>query len=320
VASRADGLMTALGVKGTFANTGEPVIAVTCDVPTSLRAAASKSQQEMRDVALFLDHVAPGQARPLLSPGPDPNAPPDVIAFIGDAQLRIETAQLHMPGQESTPNAIGRGQLFEGLRQRLLADSAKLAGKLPRHKGTVVYVWFQSPEGDGLSFELPPKPGGDAALIELLARCEPPPPVWPGLLPQKAPEGDIASDAASGMGVTWGELPASYRSSFTRAFGFELALGYGLTLSLSRLREELVRVVWQHDTAGADMLLVSTNSTLRSGVFYPSSGSVAHLVFEDPDPLSEFQPQHLPAVATHDPDGPGRIRWIYGPPPTSLVK
>jgi hypothetical protein len=133
-------------------------------------------------------------------------------------------------------------------------------------------------------------------------------------MPAAADPGSVAWNADQSIGVTWADLPDGYESTFFALLGFELALVHGQAIRLADARAELRRVVEQHDTTAADVLVVSTNTALRSGLYFPSSKFVADMLFDDVDPLGGCSPANIGRVVLHDPDEPGRVRWLHGDP------
>lgn len=117
-----------------------------------------------------------------------------------------------------------------------------------------------------------------------------------------------------------------YSSPFHSQMKFELALGYYLTATLGDLRSELRRLITVHDNERTDILVVTLNAPLRSGLWFPASVIVADMLFEDEQPLASWKPSHIKRIALHDQKThirriPGQghqkgiVRWILGADP-----
>lgn len=96
---------------------------------------------------------------------------------------------------------------------------------------------------------------------------------------------------------TWTQLPPWYQSPFYNRMGFELALGYHATVTRSDLRDELFRLIDDHDGQETETLVVTLNAPVRSGLTFPSSGLIAKMLFEDEQPLEGWTPAHIERVA-----------------------
>jgi hypothetical protein len=136
----------------------------------------------------------------------------------------------------------------------------------------------------------------------------------------------IRYSADRSVGFTWAKLPPGYSSPFHSQMKFELALGYYLTATLGDLRSELRRLITAHDNERTDILVVTLNAPLRSGLWFPASVIVADILFEDEQPLASWKPSHIKRIASQDtPDmrflvtGQGHqkgiVRWILGADP-----
>ncbi len=308
VMAQTRGLQTMHGYVGNEED-GEPVVVIVADIPTQVRPRLDKGETELLDVRRFLIDLGHGDAPLVL--GAHPNSPPDTIATIRGEAVRVEAAQLHLPQQPGRKNNThaSRYFAFEHLRNTLIARSTQLSGALRQHRGYVVYVWFGDPLAvAGARFPIrTPEP-----LIDLLRKAQPPPPAPVGPLPKPAQDGVVAWNEDKTIGVSWGNLPAEYNSGFATALGFELGLSYNVTIRSREVAAEIQRIVADHDSPEADVLVISTNAAMANGLHFPSAHFVANLAFDHPDPLSNCEPQHLKGVALHDPAAPGRVKWLIG--------
>ena len=84
---------------------------------------------------------------------------------------------------------------------------------------------------------------------------------------------------------TWTQLPRWYSSRFCHRIGFELALGYHATVSRTDLRNELRRIIEDHDSPDTETLVVTVNAPMRSGLEFPTSAVVACMLFEEDQAL-----------------------------------
>ncbi|OZC51599.1 hypothetical protein CH286_05225 [Rhodococcus sp. WWJCD1] len=83
-------------------------------------------------------------------------------------------------------------------------------------------------------------------------------------------------------------------------------------------RNQRSRYLGVHHPGGtstrSDVLVLSVGGLTREGTFFPSSGMFANALFDDPDPLNGWHPDHVPAVVLHDQEK-NRSRWLYGREP-----
>jgi hypothetical protein len=307
------GELILLGSAGVATSNREPMIVVAAEVPSLVRSPMTKAEQELNDLLDFARREVPTVRAEALVPGPEPNSAPDALLELQTSVVRLEAAQLHVPATSALGTNMHRWAIFDQIRSSLISESAILASALRRHRGTIVYVWFMDPgEGDS-QFSLPPRKAPAKALVELLHGSRPSA-TLPGTMNRLAtPAPDaVAWSADASVGASWGDLPTGYRSPFVQALGFELGLGGSVSFKRSHVRAELRRIVEQHDRAASDVLVVSTNSALRSGLHFPSTQLASELLFADPDPLQGWVPNHLRGVAIHDPREGHAVRWLVG--------
>jgi hypothetical protein len=105
----------------------------------------------------------------------------------------------------------------------------------------------------------------------------------------------IRYSADKSVGFTWSKLPPGYGSGHQGPFHdemkFELAMGYNLTVTLNDLRSELRRLITEDDNPQTDILLITVNASMKSGLWFPAGQIVADLLFEDEQPLSDGSPR-----------------------------
>ncbi len=302
------------GMAGVTKETQEPVFIVATELPTSRQPPRSKQEQETGDVKAFL--TAGGVPSFEVVPGPHKNDPPDCLVDVGDRRYAIETAQLLLPARKGKPNAVGRWKLFEQLRDQLFRQSGRLQSRLRQHRGYMVTVWFNMEDEN----RLPPRTREIDQMIDHLKAVRPPgkdlvAPSYVARLPNTIPPNTVMNQNDSkSVGCTWAALPPGVQSGLQRAIGFDLALAYFETYTQSMLRAELVRIIDQHDDPRSDILVLTVGADTREGIYFPSTRLFADAVFDDPDPLNGWVPQHLPLVAIHDARR-GLVRWIHGDTP-----
>lgn len=291
---------------GILAATGEQAVAIAFDLAQLQHAEQTKQQQEIGAVVACLGNLRSdvrfGDIR--LAPGPHPNDPPDLVATIFGKSLNVEVAQVHLPAQLGG-RAISAYKRFEELRAALLKSSYRLGRVYRKHRDKFVTVWF----GDSSASYTAPVPQSAEAVIEMLRKFDPPPPQE--RIPQNSKGFSKQSDDVT-VGMTWGPLMPDYRSSFRTATGFDIGLAHNRTLRQSEMCKELVRVIQQHDNPVNDLLVVSTNAPLRSGLYFPSSAQLAELLFSAPDPLLGWRPTHLKNIVLHNFKEPTKFRWLVG--------
>jgi hypothetical protein len=308
------GALSLLGSMGIATANREPMVVIVAEIPNMVRPPMDKSAQELRDLLDFARREVPSVEDDALAPGPDPNAPPDAVLELPQGAVRLEAAQIHVPATNTMGTNMSRWAIFERLRASLISRSAVLAGALRRHRGFVIYVWFTDPTGDGVQFALPPRQDPSKGLVDLLVSSRPSEPVRgvTDRLPSTAPGDAVVWSEDRQVGISWADLPSGYQSPFMRAFGFEIGLAGSISFKQSNVRAELCRIIKQHDTPASDVLVVSANSALRSGLHFPSTQLVSDMLFEDPDPLQGWLPDHLGGVALHDPREGHEVRWLTG--------
>jgi hypothetical protein len=291
---------------------GEPMFALVYDLPVLVVAPRTKLKKEMDDVRIFLAQSS-GRDDFEIGPGPHPNEPPDVFAEVAGHKVGIETTQLLMPSAAAAKNltSISRAKVFEQLRDHLLSRSAQLKGALRQHRGRVLYIWFASP--DSVARGMPPRQSALETVIQFLKDSYPPDRIPQGPSPKVAPKNSVAWSGDRQIGVTWADLPRGYVSTTTKMLGFEIGLSYNAEVSRGDVRNELRRLLEQHDHPTSEVVLVTLNGSLASGLYFPSSHLVSRLLFEDPDPLSGWVPRHVTRVVIHDPADPESIDGLWGP-------
>lgn len=308
------GELSLIGSTGVATATREPMVVVAAEIPILARSPATKADQEFRDLFDFARREVPGVQAEALTPGPDPNSAPDAVLTLRTGVVRLEAAQIHVPPTSTMGTNMHRWAAFEQVRSSLLSRSAVLTGALRHHRGSVIYVWFMDPASRSPRFTLPPRKDPTKGLVDTLLKARP-----SAAVPDRVTRSseNVPSDAVAwsndhSVGVSWGELPADYQSSFMRAFGFELGLGGSVSFRRSDVRAELRRIIEQHDTNASDVLVVSANSALRSGLYFPSTQLVSEMLFADQDPLQGWAPRELRGVALHDPRESHEVRWLVG--------
>lgn len=83
-----------------------------------------------------------------------------------------------------------------------------------------------------------------------------------------------------------------------RMLGFELGLAYTAEVRRSDVRTRPRGLIDQHDDDRVDVPVVRVNSSLRSGLYFPSFELVARVVMEDADPLTGHIQEHLKQIVT----------------------
>lgn len=198
VMAHTQGLQTMHGYVG-HEEDGDPAVVIVGDIPTQVRPPSDKGETELLDVRRFLIDLGHGDVR--LVRGPHANGPPDRIASICGAKVRIEAAQLHLPQQPGRRNDIHASRYFAfgHLRNTLIAGSSRLSGGLRQHR-YVVYVWSGDPLA-AAAVRFPTRPADP--LIDLLRKVQPPPPAPVGLLPERARDSIVAWNEDKTIGVSW---------------------------------------------------------------------------------------------------------------------
>lgn len=307
------GWLELAALAGETIESGEPAFMVSHEVPRTEGSIRTKQEQEIDDVRAFLKAWMAPQYLGELTAGEDPNLPPDCIAEVLGRRIGVETAQLLLPAKRGGGNSIGKWHVFEQLKNRLLKESGKLESRLGQHQGYMVTVWF-NPQGES---RLPPKSRGVDELVEFLEIIRPPSQSMLDSLGARGAPKTIPADTVmqhnedQSIGCTWTPLPATFRSGFRTALGFDLGLAYHETYTRSELRDELKRVARQHDDSRSEILLITIAACTRSGMNFPSSALLADSLFNDPFPLGEWAPSHIGTIVIHDARN-GRLRCIHG--------
>jgi hypothetical protein len=304
---------------------GDPAATIGFDFPQEIHGPADKPVKELYDVKLFVRDSVPIE-RITCEPVGNPNDPPDVIATVDGHKFGIEATQFLVPEvQLDTANSIvGRWYTFDRLRQKILQESAP--EDFAQHEGLLAVAYFGDVVGSA-SERLPPRRPVDveSAIAELKQ-------ISPVLRPassgrQNFTESDVLRYSADrSVGFIWTKLPPLYSSPFHQKMKFELALGYHLTVTLSDLRSELRRLIEQHDNQQSDILLITLNAPLKSGLWFPANKIVADLLLLDDQPLGGWKPSHIRRIALHSQQPPirkipldkqetGTVRWIHGTSP-----
>jgi len=284
--------LSLLGSVGAATSDRDPMVVVAAEIPNRVRPPMTKGQQEMSDLWDLVRREVPGAPADGLIPGPHPNSAPDAILKLPTGVVRLEAAQLHVPATNALGTNMSRWAIFDQIRSSLIMRSAALAGALRQHRGFLIYVWFMDRARRDPHFSLPPRKDPAHEIVGLLRGSRPSATVQRGgrQQPDPAPEDVVAWSGDHSIGVSWGDLPAAYQSPFVEAFGFELGLAGSITFKRSHVRGELHRIIEQHDTAASDVLVVSVNSALRTGLHFPSTQLLSDMLFEDPDPLQGWVP------------------------------
>lgn len=301
IAAKVDGVLNLMAMLGRN-DRGARLMVIAYDRPTRIDGASdrSKQEQEQFDVQQYLDDEVSPDRRNSIRPGPDGNLPPDVLIDIDGREVRIEATQLHLPlpiTEARGQSTIGRWAIFDQLRDYLLTHSPKLQARMRQHRGMLVTVSFGAHDETGKN-RLPPRLSSMQTTISHLSTVTPPPgmnDVW-----RENSVETVIYNSDKTIGCSWSPLPPRYSSSMVTALGFEIALAYHETHTETGIREELVRLVSQHDSPESDLLLVTVNAPVRGGLYFPSSSVLARFVREDPNPLAHYNLKHLKAVVLHD--------------------
>lgn len=291
----------------------EPAVIVAFDFPQQELAPASKGVQETRDVDAFLSDALP--AGRITSPSiVNPNDPPDVLAYIDGNQFGLEATQFIPPDSElsKSNSIIGRWMVFERFRNKILQEDPNT---LAQHRGLIVVVHFGK-IGAGPAERLPPKPADVDSAIASLKAVEP---IIRDSATAVSPNPGNMSDivrwsADKSAFLTWTPLPPWCTSPFYDQMGFELALGYHVTITQTEIRDELRRVIADHDSEKTETLVVTINAPLRSGLVFPTNKLMAYMLFKDEQPLNGWKPSHIKLIALHD-QRERAVRWIFGSNP-----
>lgn len=300
---------------------GEEGVMGTLEIPELVDFPRTRRKQESDDLAKFFlatRLVFSGHAY-RLNVGPE-NAPPDALLTIDESEVYgIEATQLHIPG------AVQRWHAFDRIRAVLLGNAAELRDRLGHHRGSLVQITF---EDELEQPRLPDKRTGPEDVLRLLEETRPtripgdasPEDVhhapivrlddigmsmsW-SLIPEGASvEGFLQNLVARVDGieasVTWSPLPQGHQSTFLRAMGFEMALANPYLVFREDVRREIRRLIGQHDKPGVDLLVISLNAPIASGLWLPSDQAIRAILITDDDPLQGWTPQHIRMVALHN--------------------
>lgn len=293
---------------------GEPVLVVGFDFPEQTAAAVDKPAQETRDVDAFLrDTLPPGRITSACIV--NPNDPPDVLAFVDGSPFGIEATQL-LPPEPELDKAnwiVGRWRSFEQFRSKVLEQGPS---SLAQHRGLLTVMHFGGQDLTATK-RLPPKRTNLGSAIAALRTAKPV--VRDGMNAANPPPHVDDSEVRQwssdkSIFFTWTQLPPWYQSPFYNRMGFELALGYHATVTRSDLRNELFRLIDDHDRQETETLVVTLNAPVRSGLTFPSNGLIAKVLFEDEQPLDGWTPSHIKRVALHN-QAEKNVKWILGSSP-----
>jgi hypothetical protein len=285
-----------------------PDIGVMSEIPERVRQPMSKSALEVHDVRAFLLDAASDPADFSIEAGPESNLPPDCYVTFGESEKSAyEAAQLVWPAPNASQNLLGRGAMFETSRSYLLAQARELAPTMSQHSGKMIWLWF-----DANNRRLPPGSiKAKESLVQHLQTSTPPP--LQDSDDVSAEVEVIVSNVDSSINSTWAMLPYNWSSEFADVFGFDIALAYHEHYTRPTVLAGLADVVRGHDAPVNDVLVLTVNAPTRSGIWYPSESLHADMLFEDPDPLRGYTPQHVGNIVIHD-QGGHRYRWIVGGP------
>lgn len=309
---------------GTTKEYGDEALAIGFDFPTQIRTPVDKDIQELNDVSEFLIDSLPLE-RITSVPVVNPSDPPDVVAYVDGREVGIEATQFLLPETEldRANSIIGRWLTFDRFRQRILEESHPQ--DFAQHEGLLVSASFGQLGGTARERLPPNRPVDVSYAIAELKRITPTVREGEANPPQRLEESDVIRYSTDrSVGFTWAKLPPGYSSPFYKKMKFELALAYYLTVTQRDLRSELRRLIAAHDNERTDVLVVTLNAPLRSGLWFPASSLVAKLLFEDEDPLAGWEPTHIKRIALHNQQTEikrvrsgenGIVRWIYGAGP-----
>ncbi len=312
---------------GTTKAHGDQAATIGFDFPNQTRVPVDKDIQELDDVSEFLlDSLSP--ERITSAPVVNPNDPPDVITYVDENEVGIEATQFILPETELDPanSLIGRWQTFDRFRQKILQGSRP--EDFAQQEGLLAVANFGGIGGTARQRLPPNRPVDVDSAIVALKRMTP-------VVRERQPGGqknltlsDVIKFSADGsIGFTWAShCPPGYSSPFHSQMNFELALGFYATVTQRSLRSELRRLITAHDNERTDILVVTLNAPLRSGLWFPASAVAADLLFEDQDPLDGWEPSHVKRIALHNQKThlrrlPGQsqqkgiVRWILGTDP-----
>lgn len=304
------GTPTSLAAMGQLADTREPLAILQFETPTQAHLPISKTQQELDHARLALHLLYGTESIKETMPGGDP---PDVLAIARTGlTLRIEVTQLHAVTAD-TVNAPTRWLPFEKLRTALLADAVRMRRRLRAHHGKMLCVWFRAPTTE-LRFDPPARnPRSVESLTTFLETTVPSQPLRSDL-PLVASPDSTAQSSDGNFGVTWLDVTERYTSPFMTALGFELALVHSGTMYQSTVGDEIRRLILKHDKPNIDLLVITTNSPLRSGLQFPSGELVSALAMDRSDHLGTFTTENVRNVLLLD-AASGRRAWLLGSAP-----
>jgi hypothetical protein len=270
------GIPRLMAVSGELEKTAEPVVALSMELPRRVPP-VERAIQELRDVEGALQAgLALAVPDGSLRRGPDPNEPPDLLFRNRGKEWRLETAQIHMPATKGR-NEVSRWMEFSRTTDRMISAAGRLKGKLRAHSGHVVYVGF----GRGQQVTASASPRRDVDdFVDFLANLHPPRIILPGGIPRQAPPNHVVRSDDGRFAVTW--MPGSTGSLFERMLGFELGLMHTTQVTRAQLREEIGRVITDHDDSRNDLLVLVIGAPTVDGWTFPSASLLAKMAFEDP--------------------------------------
>lgn len=293
---------------------GEPALVVAFEFPQQTAVPVDKPAQETRDVDAFLRDTLPPE-RITSACIVNPNDPPDVLAYVDGTDVGIEATQFTPPEPELDKAnwIVGRWKSFEQFRSKVLEQDPR---RLAQHRGLLTVMHFGGHDLNAAK-RLPPKRANLGSAIAALLTAKPV--VRDGMHAANPPPHLNDSEfrqwsSDKSIFFTWTQLPPWYQSPFYNRMGFELALGYHATVTRSDLRDELFRLVDDHDREETETLVVTLNAPVRSGLTFPSNGLIAKMLFEDEQPLDGWTPSHIKRVALHD-QAENSVKWILGSNP-----
>ena len=93
--------------------------------------------------------------------------------------------------------------------------------------------------------------------------------------------------------------------------GFDLGLLYATDVTESRMREEVFRIVNDHDHPANDLVVLSVGAPTGSGWRFPSSSLLSDLTFNDPKLPDALHTDHLRNILLYDVES-NNVRWLKG--------
>jgi hypothetical protein len=307
-------VLTLLGIRGRAVDDGEEVVVVSLEWPRPYSAAARVEKREMEAI-----HVEQFCTDHLLSLGRLPydliesstGARPDFIAQEGEQSFGLECAQYTVQSRRHA------AALFEDVRDAVM--KAPDRRRFAHLRGRFVFMWFRRADGRP---ELPPKARETDAVVAITealteeiplapaAEVEPAeaPPEFPGEQLGIRNVGLPGSDFECGFYSVpmRGAAPAG---TFFARTGFEIGLSYQTTQTRTAAREELLRLISEHDKPEVNHLLISAGAPNRAGLTFISEAYVLDFLLSGPD-LAIPAPSHIKRVLIHF-WGLGRIIEVH---------